>query len=96
MLQSHFWGHFFPLKLTFVRQERKGPCHMPLRGQGAQCYLRYKKAFLDLEGALIFIACDLTDLTNVKTAADAFLAREQRLDVLFNKAGLVYLPPLRI
>ncbi|KAJ5152786.1 estradiol 17 beta-dehydrogenase [Penicillium canariense] len=32
-----------------------------------------EKAFPDSNGALIFIACDLADLKNVKTAADAFL-----------------------
>jgi retinol dehydrogenase-12 len=51
-----------------------------------------EKAFPDSKGSLIFIACDLTDLRNVKAAADAFLAREQRLDVLFNNAGVVRLP----
>jgi NAD(P)-dependent dehydrogenase (short-subunit alcohol dehydrogenase family) len=50
-----------------------------------------EKDLPDSKGALIFIACDLADLTKVKTAADAFLAREQRLDVLFNNAGVVRL-----
>lgn len=55
-----------------------------------------EKASPDSKGALIIIACDLTDLKNVKTAADVFLDREQRLDVLFNNAGVVCLSPLRI
>ncbi|KAJ5653056.1 estradiol 17 beta-dehydrogenase [Penicillium lividum] len=57
------------------------------------------KAIQDIEntspyskGALIFIACDLTDLRNVKTAADAFLNREQRLEVLFDNAGVMVGP----
>lgn len=54
-----------------------------------------EKAFPDSKGALLFIACDLGDLTNVKKAADAFLAREQRLDVLFNNAGVVCLSLLQ-
>ncbi|OQD65447.1 hypothetical protein PENPOL_c006G01707 [Penicillium polonicum] len=51
-----------------------------------------EKASPDSKGALIFIACDLTDLKNVKTAADVFLDREQRLDVLFNNAGVMVGP----
>jgi NAD(P)-dependent dehydrogenase (short-subunit alcohol dehydrogenase family) len=54
-----------------------------------------EKAFPDSKGTLIFIACDLADLKNVKTAANAFLAREQRLDVLFNNAGVVRLQSLQ-
>lgn len=48
-----------------------------------------KKATPNSKGELVFIACDLADLNSVKTAAEAFLAREKRLDVLFNNAGVV-------
>lgn len=50
-----------------------------------------QNAFPKSKGTLLFIACDLADLKNVKTAAGNFLAREQRLDVLFNNAGVVCL-----
>jgi NAD(P)-dependent dehydrogenase (short-subunit alcohol dehydrogenase family) len=38
-------------------------------------------------GSLHFISMDLTDLATVKAAAEEFLRRETRLDVLFNNAG---------
>ncbi|CAK7271416.1 short-chain alcohol dehydrogenase [Sporothrix epigloea] len=45
-------------------------------------------------GALHFIHIDLGDLRSIKPAAEAFLAREGKLDVLFNNAG-VMLPPIK-
>jgi len=43
-------------------------------------------------GRLEFLQLDLNDLTGIKASAEAFLAREKRLDVLFNNAG-VMTPP---
>ncbi|ATY63609.1 short-chain dehydrogenase [Cordyceps militaris] len=43
-------------------------------------------------GRLAFLAVDLADLRTVKPAADAFLARETRLDVLVNNAGVMFPP----
>lgn len=51
-----------------------------------------EKANPSSKGALVFIACDLADLPNTKAAAEAFLAQEQRLDVLFNNAGVMVGP----
>lgn len=51
-----------------------------------------QKASPASKGSLLFIACDLTDLPKVKSAADAFLTREKRLDVLFNNAGVMVGP----
>lgn len=44
-------------------------------------------------GRLEFLHLDLGDLTTVKPAAESFLARESKLNVLFNNAG-VMLPPV--
>lgn len=43
-------------------------------------------------GELIYLALHLEDLTTIKATAQEFLARESRLDVLWNNAG-VMLPP---
>ena len=40
-----------------------------------------------------FIQCDLSSLSSVKTAAEAFLAQSQRLDILMCNAGVMALPP---
>ena len=44
------------------------------------------------QGALHFLRLELGDLSTIKPSAEEFLARESRLDVLFNNAG-VMVPP---
>lgn len=44
------------------------------------------------KGQLIFLHLDLDDLTTIKATADAFLKDNDRLDVLWNNAG-VMIPP---
>lgn len=76
-----------------------------LYGRDAKVYLlcrseeKAQRAIEDIQkacpaskGSLLFIACDLADLPNVKVAADAFVSRETRLDVLFNNAGVMVEP----
>ncbi|KAJ7314912.1 NAD-P-binding protein [Mycena albidolilacea] len=41
----------------------------------------------------VFIELDLADLPSVRRAAEAFLAREARLDLLFNNGGVMTCPP---
>ncbi|OAA59920.1 short-chain dehydrogenase [Cordyceps fumosorosea ARSEF 2679] len=43
-------------------------------------------------GRLDFLPLDLADLRTVRPAVDAFLARERRLDVLVNNAGVMFPP----
>ncbi|KAJ7675265.1 NAD-binding protein [Mycena rosella] len=41
----------------------------------------------------IFVQLDLADLPSVRRAAEAFLAQESRLDILFNNGGVMISPP---
>lgn len=49
---------------------------------------RIKDAFPKSRGRLEFMNVDFSDLSTIKPGAEAFLTREQRLDVLVNNAGV--------
>jgi len=51
-----------------------------------------KSLFPTSSGSLEYLHLDLDDLTSIKASADEFLSKEQRLDVLWNNAG-VMIPP---
>jgi retinol dehydrogenase 12 len=51
-----------------------------------------EKAAPDSTGELVFLHLDLSDLDTVKYAARSFLAKEQKLNVLFNNAGVMVSP----
>ncbi|KAH8890634.1 short-chain dehydrogenase [Thozetella sp. PMI_491] len=51
-----------------------------------------KKNHPTSKGQLEFISLDLNDLSTIKKSAETFLAKETRLDVLWNNAG-VMIPP---
>lgn len=51
-----------------------------------------KAAHPDARGALVYQHVDLSDLATIKASVQAFTARETRLHVLFNNAG-VSMPP---
>lgn len=48
-----------------------------------------KKAYPASTGSLVFLRLDLGDLTTIKASAEAFLAQETKLHVLFNNAGVM-------
>ncbi|KAI1155015.1 short-chain dehydrogenase [Nemania diffusa] len=60
--------------------------------KGANAITSIKEAHPSSNGRLELLQLDLSDLTTIKASAEAFLAKEKRLDVLFNNAG-VMLPP---
>ncbi|CAH0036496.1 unnamed protein product, partial [Clonostachys rhizophaga] len=45
------------------------------------------------QSEITFLSCDQTSLESVQQAADAFLAKESRLDVLMANAGIMAAPP---
>jgi retinol dehydrogenase 12 len=51
-----------------------------------------KTAFPNSKGELIYLHLDLDDLTTIKPSAEAFLSKEDKLNVLWNNAG-VMVPP---
>lgn len=53
-----------------------------------------KRAAPASTGKLIFLHLDLSDLNQVKTAAQNFIAQETKIHVLFNNAGLIGSEPL--
>jgi retinol dehydrogenase 12 len=60
--------------------------------KATQAIQSIKTVFPSSTGALEFLPLDLADLSTIKASASAFLAHEDRLDVLWNNAG-VMTPP---
>lgn len=51
-----------------------------------------QKSQSNSQGRLHSLVLDLADLASIKPAAEKFLSREQRLDVLFHNAGVMVTP----
>lgn len=60
--------------------------------KGLNAIASIKEAHPTSNGRLEYLKLDLADLSTIKAPAEEFLAKEKRLDVLFNNAG-VMLPP---
>lgn len=60
--------------------------------KGKAAIASMKSKYPNSQGKLEYLHLDLGDLTTIKPAADEFLSKEKRLDVLTNNAG-VMMPP---
>jgi retinol dehydrogenase-12 len=60
--------------------------------KGTQAVAQIKKAEPRSKGDLVFLNLDLADLSKVQAAAKDLLARESKLHVLFNNAGVMVGP----
>lgn len=81
-------------ELTRILYTQNATVFMGCRSQ-AKCERameEVKAAAPSSTGALHFVQIDLGDLRTIKPAAESFLSKSKRLDVLFNNAG-VMLPP---
>lgn len=73
-----------------------------LLNAGARVYLpvrsldKAQESLAELAGDFIVDAMDLTDLGSVKNYAESVLARESRLDLLINNAGVMTCPEARV
>ena len=56
--------------------------------KGEEAIAKLKQSSPNSAGRLQFLSIDLSNLASVKEGAEAFLANEQRLDVLVNNAGV--------
>lgn len=62
------------------------------KDKGSKVIQQIKSNLPKSKGELIFLHLDLGDLTTIKKSAEEFLSKEDKLDVLWNNAG-VMMPP---
>lgn len=81
-------------ELSSILYQRNGTVYLAARSASKvnEVIGLIRKEHPKSSGRLIFLPLVLDDLTTIKATANEFLARESRLDVLFNNAG-VMVPP---
>lgn len=62
------------------------------KSKGNEAIEAIKAACQESKGTLVFLPLDLADLTTIKASAREFLAKETKLHVLFNNAGVMSPP----
>lgn len=81
-------------ELSRILYAKKAKVYLACRSEekATKAIADIKKAVPKSKGELVFLPLDLADLTKVKAAAQSFLAKESKLHVLFNNAGVMVGP----
>ncbi|KAK3071629.1 short-chain alcohol dehydrogenase, partial [Teratosphaeriaceae sp. CCFEE 6253] len=82
-------------ELSKIIYQRNGTIYIAGRspGKAEKAIQAIRAAHPNSTGKLEFLHLDLGDLRGIKKSAEAFLAKERRLDVLVNNAGVMHTPP---
>lgn len=82
------------LELSKILYAKGGTVYVAGRSaeKGHQAITSIKSHYPNSPGKLEYLHIDLADLTTIKPAADTFLSKEKRLDVLTNNAGVMFPP----
>lgn len=82
-------------ELARLLYSRNGTVYVAARSaEKAQSAIQWiKEQHPGVQGALHHLHLDLNDLQGIKSSAEEFLSKEERLDVLFNNAGVMMPPP---
>ncbi|KAL4724540.1 hypothetical protein ACLX1H_007981 [Fusarium chlamydosporum] len=82
------------LELVKILYSKGGTVYLPCRSamKATQTIKNIQTLYPGSKGHLKALSLDLNDLTSVASCASAFLAQETRLDVLWNNAGISYVP----
>ncbi|OQE44841.1 hypothetical protein PENCOP_c002G05341 [Penicillium coprophilum] len=80
--------------LATILYQHNGKIYLAARSESKtkDCIEEIKAAHPSSKGELLYLNLQLDDLTTIKQTANEFLAKENRLDVLWNNAG-VMVPP---
>ncbi|KAL2827963.1 hypothetical protein BDW59DRAFT_53312 [Aspergillus cavernicola] len=84
----------YGLLLSTILYQRNGKVYLAARNTAKiqEVIADLKQRFPNSTGALDSISLDLSDLSTIKKSAEEFLAKETRLNVLWNNAGVMFPP----
>lgn len=81
--------------LTSILYQHNAKIYVAARSQSKANKLmeELRQAHPKSKGEVVFLKLELDDLTTIKASATEFLAKESRLDVIWNNAGVMVPPP---